>query len=187
MNYIGHGSRDLWAHEQVFVKDVSVPEFTNNKFFFLTAATCEFGYCDMTSGQSGAEMLLLKENGGAIGVLTASRPAFSTQSSVLNEAFFTYMLLSRRDTLNLPIPIGKAYFLAKMDKTDANDKKYHLFCDPSLRLNLPQNQGQIDKINNMVLNTNVQIRALEKVNIKERFCIRVADPSKIVHTTAKVL
>jgi hypothetical protein len=165
MNYIGHGSRDLWAHEQVFVKDISVPEFTNTNYFFLTAATCEFGCCDMTSGQSGAEMLLLKENSGAIGVFTATRPALSTQSSVLNNAFYTSMFFHSRDSLNLPIPIGKAYFLAKIDKAEINDQIYHLFCDPSLRLNIPQNSAQIDSINGIALTSDVQVKAMEKVSI----------------------
>ena len=165
MNYVGHGSPELWAHEQVFVKDVMIPEFTNSDYFFLTAATCDFGYFDRTSGQSGAEMLILKENGGAIGGFTATRPVYSSLSSALNNEFYNQMFL-QRDTLNLPIPIGKAYFLAKKSKKEPNDQKYHLFCDPSLRLNMPQNPAKVDTINNSSANVDVQIKALGKVSIR---------------------
>ncbi len=165
MNWVGHGSPDLWAHEQVFVKDAMMPEFTNTNLFFLTAATCDFGYFDRTSGQSGAEMLVLKETGGAIGAFTATRPVYSTVSASLNESLYDKLFNVAKDTLNLPIPIGKTYFLAKKSKTDANDQKYHLFCDPSLRLNMPQYSARIDSVNGSVLTSAIQISALGKVKI----------------------
>jgi len=165
INYVGHGSPELWAHEQVFVKDVMIPEFTNTNLFFLTAATCDFGYFDRTSGQSGAEMLILKETGGAIGAFTATRPVYSSLSAALNNEFYNKMFNVSRDTLNLPIPIGKSYYLAKKSKKEPNDQKYHLFCDPSLRLDMPQYSAQIDSVNGSNLATNVQISALGKVKI----------------------
>lgn len=165
MNYVGHGSPDLWAHEQVFVKDAMIPEFTNSNLFFLTAATCDFGYFDRTSGQSGAEMLILKETGGAIGAFTATRPVYSTLSASLNNEFYDKMFDVARDTLNLPIPIGKSYFLAKKGKVEPNDQKYHLFGDPSLRLNLPQYSAQVDSVNGSVLTSDIQVSALGKVKI----------------------
>jgi hypothetical protein len=165
MNYVGHGSPDLWAHEQVFVKDAMIPEFTNSNLFFLTAATCDFGYFDRTSGQSGAEMLILKETGGAIGAFTATRPVYSTLSAALNQGFYDKIFNVSRDTLNLPIPIGKSYFLGKQSKKEANDQKYHLFCDPSLRLNLPQYSAQVDSVNGNVLSSDIQVSALGKVKI----------------------
>ncbi len=165
INYVGHGSPDLWAHEQVFVKDAMIPEFTNTNLFFLTAATCDFGYFDRTSGQSGAEMLILKESGGAIGAFTATRPVYSTLSASLNNEFYDKMFDVSRDTLNLPIPIGKSYYLAKKSKTEPNDQKYHLFCDPSMRLNLPQYSAQVDSVNGSALSTDIQVSALGKVKI----------------------
>jgi hypothetical protein len=131
----------------------------------LTAATCDFGYFDRTSGQSGAEMLVLKETGGAIGAFTATRPVYSNISASLNESFYDKIFNVSKDTFNLPIPIGKSYFLAKKSKTDANDQKYHLFCDPSLRLNMPQYSAQVDSVNGSVLSSAIQISALGKVKI----------------------
>ncbi|OQY76661.1 MAG: hypothetical protein B6D45_03375, partial [Ignavibacteriales bacterium UTCHB3] len=65
LNYIGHGSPDLWAHEQVFVRGTTIPQLKNSRYFFLTAATCDFGYYDRTEDQSATEDLLFLPNAGA--------------------------------------------------------------------------------------------------------------------------
>ena len=167
MNYIGHGSPDLWAHERVFVKSSTIPLMKNNKFFFLTAATCDFGYYDIPGFQSSTEILVNKENSGAIGAFTAARPVYSFENATLNEAFYSSLLRSERDTMNLPIAIGKAYMKAKIIGSGnlTNDEKYLLFCDPSLRLNIPQYPAFIDSINGQNLSVDVQIKALSTTKI----------------------
>jgi hypothetical protein len=165
VNFIGHGSPQLWTHERVFENNTTIPRLINDKLFFLTAATCDFGYYDIPTTQSGAELLLLKEGSGSIGVVTSARPVYSVENSALNNEFYSDLLNSPRDTLNLPIPVGKAYFKMKQVRTGENDQKYHLFCDPSLRLSIPQNIARIDSINGQTLNANVQIKALSNTRI----------------------
>ncbi len=166
LNYYGHGSPDLWAHEQVFVKDITIPSFNNNNYFFLTAATCDFGYFDRPNAVSATEDLLSKENGGAIGVLSATRPVYSGQNSAINNAFYSKLLQLQRDTMNLPFPIGRLYFYAKKNMNQVNDLKYHLFCDPMLRLNLGQLSGSIDLINGKSSAIEARISALSRVVVK---------------------
>ena len=168
MNYVGHGSPELWAHERVFVKSATIPLMVNDKYFFLTAATCDFGYYDIPGIQSATEALVTKEASGAIGVFSASRPVYSQQNANLNEAFFSSLLATPRDTLNLPIAVGKAYMRAKLIGGGdlQNDNKYHLFCDPSLRLNMPQYQASIDSINGQNLSLDVQLKALSNTRIE---------------------
>ncbi len=165
LNFVGHGSPELWTHEQVFVQSVTIPQLKNKDYFFLTAATCDFGYYDKTGGQSSAEDLVLKENSGAIGSLSSVRPVYSDQNAALNNSFYTNMLKSKRDTLNLPIPIGKAYFLTKTIYNDPNSLKFHLFGDPTMRLQLPQENASVDSINHASTSTVPQIKALGKVNL----------------------
>src|ERR1035437_7796831 len=165
VNFIGHGSPELWTHERVFENSSTIPRFINDKLFFLTAATCDFGYFDIPTVQSGAELLLLKEGSGSIGAVTSTRPVYSNENAALNQEFYSDLLSSPRDTLNLPIPVGKAYFYMKQVRTGENDQKYHLFCDPSLRLSIPQNIARIDSINGQTLNANVQIKALSNTKI----------------------
>jgi len=165
LNFVGHGNPELWTHEQVFVQSVTIPQLKNKDYFFLTAPTCEFGYYDKTGGQSAAEDLVLKENSGAIGTFSSDRPVFSTNNALLNQAFYEKMLKSTRDTLNLPIPIGKAYFLTKSIYNDSNSLKFHLFADPTMRLQLPQENASVDSINHASTATSVQIKALGKVSL----------------------
>ncbi len=165
LNFIGHGSPELWTHEQVFIQSVTIPQLKNKDYFFLTAATCDFGYYDKTNGQSSAEDLVLKENSGAIGTLSSVRPVYSDQNAALNNSFYTNVLKSKRDTLNLPIPIGKAYFLTKSIYNDTNSLKFHLFADPTMRLQLPQENASVDSINHASTTTSAQIKALGKVSL----------------------
>jgi hypothetical protein len=140
----------------------------NDKYFFLTAATCDFGYYDIPGTESATEALITKESSGAIGVFSASRPVYSQQNANLNEALFASMLSATRDTLNLPIAIGKAYMKAKLIGSGdlQNDNKYHLFCDPTLRLNIPQYLASFDSINGQNLDIDVQIKALSNTQIE---------------------
>jgi len=87
INFIGHGNEKLWMSEQVLTNDV-IDKFTNlDKMPIFITATCEFGRYDDPSVESGAEKLLLSGNGGAIALLTTSRPVFASTNFELNEAF----------------------------------------------------------------------------------------------------
>lgn len=166
MNYIGHGSPELWAHEVVFEKSITIPQLHNSNYFFLIAATCSFGYFDIPNFQSGAEALLFLEDAGSIGSLTSARLAESRQNHNFVTQFFQDQLTSEKDTLNLCIPIGKALFKTKqIFSSDVNDRRYFLFGDPTMRLNIPQYSGEIDSINGQTLSANVQLKALSTVKV----------------------
>lgn len=168
LNYIGHGSPDLWAHEVIFEKSVSIPQLKNDKYFFLCAATCDFGYFDIPNFQSAAEALIMLPNTGAIASFTADRLVYSQINHALNYAFVQTLFGSPRDTLNLSIPIGKASFLTKRTRVDINDQKYNIFGDPTLRLLIPQYSANIDSVNGQSLSVDVQIKALSKTKIEGR-------------------
>lgn len=167
LNYIGHGSPELWAHEQIFIKDVTIPQFRNKDYFFLTAATCDFAYYDKTSGKSSSEEIMMKEKSGAIGVFSSVRPVNSFSNAELTYKLFNRMLYSARDTLNLPIPVGLAYMLAKSTGIVdiQNDSKFHLLADPTLRLAIPQYSARIDSINGYAGSAMVQVKALSDLRI----------------------
>ncbi len=193
-NYIGHGNPDVWAHEYVFERSVSIPQLKNKELFFLTAATCDFGRYDNPNLQSATEEMILLENVGMIGGLSADRPVFSSSNAELNNVFYTYML-GKKDSLGYPIPVGEAYMLLKQSQTGSNDEKFHLFCDPALRLNIPELPAKIVSVNNSDLSKSINIKALSNVTIKGRIenadssnnnfsgegIITVYDSEKIIH------
>ncbi|MCL6099127.1 MAG: type IX secretion system sortase PorU, partial [Bacteroidetes bacterium] len=174
-NYVGHGNPEVLAHEVVFDKKVSIPQIKNDKYFFLTAATCDFGKYDDPTNQSSAEMMLTMPNAGEIAAFTAARVVFSTSNAAINDSLYTN-LFRAREANNLPITIGKAFFLTKQFRVEGNDEKFHLFGDPSVRLDEPIVPAKIDSVNGKTLQTNVQISALDTVKINGS--VRNADGSK---------
>jgi hypothetical protein len=165
VNYIGHGSPELWAHEVIFEKNVTLPQLKNDKYFFLTAATCDFGYFDIPNFQSAAEAMMFLPNSGSIASFTAARLVYSGINHQLNYDLVQTLFSSPRDTLNYSIPIGKASFLTKQRRNSVNDQKYNIFGDPTLRLLVPQYSAEIDSINGQNLSSSIQIKALSRTKI----------------------
>ncbi|MFK7953587.1 MAG: type IX secretion system sortase PorU [Ekhidna sp.] len=91
VNFIGHGSEEQWTQEQVLTIE-TIESLTNkNKLPIFVTATCEFGRYDDPSQFSGSEQLLLSSRGGAIALLTTSRPVFASTNFDLNVAFHEFM------------------------------------------------------------------------------------------------
>jgi hypothetical protein len=88
VNYTGHGGEVGWAQEQI----LSIPQITawqnRNRLPLLVTATCEFGRYDDPGVVSGAEFAVLSDKGGAIGLITTTRPVFSNTNYALNVAFY---------------------------------------------------------------------------------------------------
>lgn len=164
LNYIGHGNPGVWAHESVFERASTIPQLKNEDYFFLTAATCDFGKYDDPEEQSSTEIMLNMENAGAIGAFTAARVVYADKNAQINELFYTNLFSKNGE--NLPIRIGKAYFWTKQVRTDTNDEKFHLLCDPTLRLAQPVLPVSLDSVNGQSLQTSVQINALGNVKIE---------------------
>ncbi|HVO74439.1 MAG TPA: type IX secretion system sortase PorU [Ignavibacteriaceae bacterium] len=167
VNYIGHGNHEVLAHEMVWENRSSISQIHNDKYFFLTAATCNFGEDDFTGTQSGTELLITMNGAGAIGALASTRQVYAESNRALNEDFYRRLLISPREEDNLTITIGKAYFLMKQGRTADNDRKFHLFGDPTIRLKIPQYNSSVDSINGILITSinNVQLKALSKARL----------------------
>ena len=167
INYIGHGNPEVWTHEVVFEKSVTIPQLHNKDYFFLVAATCDFAYYDRPNEDSGNDELLLKSDGGEIAGLSSVRVVESWENYSLNRAFMNNLLNSPRDTLNLMKTIGSAYLTTKSSSGNngINDQKFHLFGDPLLRLQVPRYQGTIDSVNGQTLTASVQLKALSSTQL----------------------
>jgi hypothetical protein len=173
INYIGHGSTDLWAHEHIFVRDESIPQLTNTKYYPLVfMGSCSLARWDDPFNLSMSEELVNIEKRGAINTIAATRPVYADQNLQLNEYLFRDFT-NIKDTLNLPIRIGKVLYYAKNSLSkDDNHAKYVLFGDPTLRISTPQYFTKIDSINGISGTDTAVIKALQKVKI----CGRVLKP-----------
>ncbi|MCX6139752.1 MAG: C25 family cysteine peptidase, partial [Candidatus Kapabacteria bacterium] len=168
LNWIGHGNPRVWAHEQIFTRETTPQLMSNSaKPFFLTAATCDFARWDMTEIQSGAEELLLLENGGAIAVFSAARVVFSLANAELNQEF--YSDLFTRDANGQFPTLGDAMFKVKQKYNGNNDEKFHLLGDPTMRLLVPEQRVRFTKINDQDIvnsSTSVTVAALSTVVVE---------------------
>ncbi len=88
VNFTGHGNEGQWTEEDLLVESM-IPQFRNRvKLPLLVTATCEFGAYDNPLRLSGGEQMLLNPEGGAIGLLTTTRPVFAHTNRPVNEAFY---------------------------------------------------------------------------------------------------
>jgi len=165
LNYIGHGNPDVWAHEGVFERTSTIPSLKNNKYFFLTAATCDFGLYDDPTQQSSTEELILLDQKGMIGAFSAARVVYSHLNEAINLEFYSHLLDESLEVMSTNT-VGKAFYLTKRIRSLDNDEKFHLFSDPAIQLNIPVNPVTIEKVNGEDLTSKVQLKALSKVNIE---------------------
>jgi len=172
INYVGHGSTDLWAHEAIFVRDVSIPQLHNKyRLPLVTIASCDLSRWDDPFSISAGEQLVLIPD-GAIAVIGADRPVYSSNNAAFNDALWNHYMKDK-DTLNLPIRLGKAMYYCKIQigALSDNDMKYDIEGDPTIRISIPQYFTSVDSINNVAIKDDSQIdtiKALQKVTIKGR-------------------
>jgi hypothetical protein len=138
VDYVGHGSPNVWAHEDVFRRSQDVPRLFNGKRLPLVyTASCSIGQFDDPLSQGMGEELMRRSAGGAIAVISAMRLVFSQPNVDLNEAVLDFLMGPE------PLPVGAALFAALVARQYTvpsgpvaieNDRKHLLFCDPFLKL-----------------------------------------------------
>ncbi|MGD9488961.1 MAG: type IX secretion system sortase PorU [Calditrichaceae bacterium] len=154
INYVGHGSPEVWAHEDVFNMGRDLNRINNeDRLTFLIAATCDFGKYDDPHEPSFSEALIWKKNSGAIGVLASTRLVYSGQNAAFNERFYKFLFPNSQPSVEL----GIAKLLATY--SGVNDQKYHLFADPTMKLADPRENIQITTI------TPDTLKALSKIEV----------------------
>jgi len=174
-NYSGHGNPKVWAHELIFEVNTSIPQLQNaNRLTLFFLATCNFSQFDDPSAYTGSELLLNKRDGGAIGVISASRKVYAAGNAALNQG--TYRKMFGRDAfgrVSVERP-ATALFLYKAGYNFENDQKFLYMGDPTTRLAYPREYATIDSINGEAVDsvngqprsTPIQINALSTVTIK---------------------
>lgn len=183
-NYSGHGNAQTLTDEELFLSDY-IPQLTNrNKLALVVTATCQFGRYDDNDAQSGAEKLVLAENGGAIASFTTTRVVYTSSSTSalnfgLNIALSQKML--ERDAEGRPLRLGDIFVRTKNTSigNELNARKFILLGDPALRLALPDRKGHFAQINQVSLDTlqdPLTLRALDTVELSGE--IRQEDGSK---------
>ncbi len=170
INYTGHGNEVSWASEQVLTLPQLVNWRNKDNLTFMLTATCEFGRYDNPSRVSGAEVALLQPQGGAVGLITTTRPVYSNGNRVLNRNFFRSAFLP----INNRMPrLGDLVQRTKNNSiTDnvsgsrgVNNRNFTLLADPSMQLAYPSYQAKVTRISNTAGVVTDTLSALGKVTI----------------------
>lgn len=167
MNYSGHGGGNGWAQEAILTTSQMNKWSNIDKLTLFVTATCEFGRYDNPEKLSGAENLILNPAGGAIALVTTTRPVFAFSNLDMNEAVYDYIFEPINDS-TMPT-LGDMIRLAKNEPTallDINNRNFSLLGDPSLTLAYPDKLVEITTINDSaVVATPDTLKALSKVKI----------------------
>jgi hypothetical protein len=132
VNFVGHGSEQIWMQERV-LDQITITEMRNApRWPLFVTATCEFGRTDDPLLISTGELLLLRKDGGAIGLVTTARPVNSSTNFTLNRAFYNAFFQSANQDLGAIFRITKNRSLSGV----AN-RNFSLLGDPSLPFGLP--------------------------------------------------
>lgn len=175
VNFTGHGNPTVWAHEAIFSVPTSIPQLVNaNKLSVFFAATCNFSQFDDARRYTGSELLLNKTDGGAIGVVSATRKVFAGANADLHQRIFRAMFT--RDSLDRLVVErpGTALYVAKVFFNSSNDQKFFYMGDPSMKLRFPVGYASIDSINaegvdsvdGFPRTTPIRLSALSRVTLK---------------------
>lgn len=150
VNYTGHGGELGLAEERIVeVSQILNWKNKNNMPLFVTA-TCEFSRFDDPDRTSAGEYCLLNENGGAIGLMTTVRLAFSGLNFILNDKFYNHAL---NPMPNGKMPhIGDLYRLTKRDIGFSQQyMNFVILGDPALRLSYPEQRVFTSTINSQTV------------------------------------
>ena len=162
--YFGHGGKNGWAHERIIeLTDINKWANRYNQPWMVTL-TCEFGWYDRAL-TAPAEMVFLNANGGAAGMITTSRVAFTVSNQRYGEALFS-RIFDRDD--HKSIPIGEANRNTKNECGGARDERNMIYVmgDPAMRLAVPLYNVVTDSINGVPVNGNLDtLRALSRVTV----------------------
>jgi len=169
VNYTGHGGETGWSNSKIL--EISDIQKINNgeKLPVFITATCEFGRYDDPERRSGAELLAIKEFGGAIAMLTTVRLVYSGPNATLNSNFYNHVFTY--DTINNRMPyLGEVFFRTKNASwlNGINNRNFTLMGDPGIMLAYPNLQATVKKINgiDLSLNDSVPLKALSLVTVE---------------------
>ena len=165
INYTGHGGETGWAEEQILTLQ-DIFSWRNRRLPLFVTGTCEFGRYDDPTVRSGAELTMTSRLGGAIALLTTTRPVTANTNFLLNQAFYQSVFTPIGGIMPR---LGDVLRLTKNNSlSGSRNRNFTLLGDPSLRLAYPKAQIVLTRINGRVVTANSSdtLRALQTVTLE---------------------
>jgi hypothetical protein len=166
-NYVGHGGENGMAHERVVTRPEIVSWSNYDKLSFYITASCELAKIDNLDIESPGELMLLDDDGGAIGLLATTRVVFIGANTELNTLLVNSNLLLQENG-QLPT-LGTAYRnMRNADRDEEVNKRcFILLADPAMRLLSPPEKVVTTAINGTPIGLfSDTIKALDLITIE---------------------
>jgi len=144
VDYIGHGSPDVWADEHILKKAMDLSRMQNtDKLTVFIAGSCSIGFFD-DPGQEGMAEILFRQEGGALETVSATRLVYATDNAIFNYDLFDALFGNK---CNVSEAVYSAKMMHQYDYNISlirNDRAYVVFGDPLGRIGLPEYQILFD-------------------------------------------
>lgn len=170
MNYAGHGGEFGLAQEEIFTREDAAALQNEDRLPVFVTATCSFGWWDLGREQSGAEVLVLNPNGGAIALMTTVRlvytsPDLNSLNVGLNRMLSSEMF--KLDENGLPRRLGDIMLSTKNTEPglEGNNRKFNLLGDPTLRLGVAPRSTVVETINGQSISEQPRLSALDQITV----------------------
>ncbi|MEM6800611.1 MAG: type IX secretion system sortase PorU [Bacteroidota bacterium] len=173
VNYTGHGGEQGWSNSRILENPDLFKMNNVNKLPAVITATCEFGRYDDPEKRSGAEIMTMLPDIGAIALFTTVRLVYSTPNETLNANFYRNVFTFDEEKGRMP-SMGEVMMRTKNatfirgNLANINSRNFTLLGDPGLVLNYPKLSARITEINGaqVVPGVSDSLKSLSKVNIK---------------------
>lgn len=167
--YFGHGGPRSWSQERVITFE-EINNFSNfsglySRLPIVLTITCDFTIWDIPEIASAGEYMFKNPTGGAVAMLTTSRPIGTLYGKQFNEDVIEKIL---EVDGNSYLSLGEALRVAKVEYgASSNHYSLNLLGDPMLSVTRPPRDIRITKINGEdAANFTGLLRALDFVEIE---------------------
>jgi hypothetical protein len=161
VNYTGHGSEKVWMQEQVLTETIVLNWKNSPHYPLFVTATCEFGRNDDPFIISSGERILLQPKGGGIGLVTTARPVNSSTNFTLNKAFYAALFAKENNKFR---DLGSIFRETKNTSlSGVANRNFSLLGDPSMHLNLGNNQIVADEIKTSTNSTTLKAQSMVSI------------------------
>lgn len=144
INYIGHGSPDVWADEHIFRKESELGRLNNpDKLTVVVAASCSIGFYDDPRREGMAE-LMFRQHGGAIQTVSATRLVYSDYNAKFNYDLYDAFFSGSNNVCASVFAVKMLHQYFSSGSLLKNDRAYVVFGDPLGRSGLPEYRIRFD-------------------------------------------
>jgi hypothetical protein len=166
-NYIGHGGETGLAAERIIDLNMINNWKNINRLPVFVSATCEFSRYDDPDRVSAGEQMFLNKNGGAIALLTTTRPVFVSTNTIINNNLYTVIFDEvNGEALTLGEIMRQTKNLTASSSPSSSMRIFTLLGDPALKLTKPKPNIVLDSLNGTsVLSAIDTLKALSKIKI----------------------